>query len=283
MSGKILGNLPVSVVICTLNEAENIEGVVQACRTNYPQEIIVVDGGSQDGTQELALSLGVRVIECGSAGLASQTWLGVQSASCPFVALIHADDRPSTGFLETLLRELDQYGLDAIDGVTHPAEVSTYWQRGWANAIMTLRTEVQETIMVGRPALYRRDCLIQVGLDPEFKYATEDTDLSRCLQVHGKKQGHGTGISFRIHEKGFRQSVGKWVSYGRGYAQFASKYPDRWLPVFFHAFLGVGIVRYMRKLPGSLTLLPFYLLYGFFCGLGFGLGYLRLNRYREVG
>jgi len=56
---------PVSLVIPTFNEAETIAGVVREIPAPYRGDIIVADGGSRDGTQEIAAAAGARVINAG--------------------------------------------------------------------------------------------------------------------------------------------------------------------------------------------------------------------------
>jgi glycosyltransferase involved in cell wall biosynthesis len=48
-----------SVIIPTLNEAETLEDVIQRCRP-FADELLVIDGHSTDGTQDIARRLGVR-------------------------------------------------------------------------------------------------------------------------------------------------------------------------------------------------------------------------------
>ena len=54
----------VSVVIPALNEEEPIAQVVRAClATNLPEEVIVVDNGSNDATAERARAAGANVVD----------------------------------------------------------------------------------------------------------------------------------------------------------------------------------------------------------------------------
>ena len=53
---------PLSVVIIAQNEAERLEACVAACRP-VADELLVIDGGSEDRTVELARALGCRVLE----------------------------------------------------------------------------------------------------------------------------------------------------------------------------------------------------------------------------
>ncbi len=55
----------VSVVIPTFNEAEAIGGVIRELPRAVVAEVIVADGGSTDGTREIAAAAGAVVVEAG--------------------------------------------------------------------------------------------------------------------------------------------------------------------------------------------------------------------------
>ena len=81
----------ISVVMPTLNEEADLQETLQRLRA-LPElhEIIVVDGGSRDGTVELAGRLGCRVL-VGGSGRGSQMRLGAAAATGDVVLLLHAD------------------------------------------------------------------------------------------------------------------------------------------------------------------------------------------------
>jgi glycosyltransferase involved in cell wall biosynthesis len=56
---------PVSVVIPTFNEVDSIGHVLREIPADFAHDLIVADGGSQDGTQAAALAAGARVIDAG--------------------------------------------------------------------------------------------------------------------------------------------------------------------------------------------------------------------------
>ena len=81
-----------SIIIPTLNEAANIEATLrplQALRAR-DTEIIVVDGGSGDGTRELAAPLVDRVMHS-APGRATQMNAGANAASGDTLLFLHAD------------------------------------------------------------------------------------------------------------------------------------------------------------------------------------------------
>ncbi|MCB8882751.1 glycosyltransferase [Acidisoma cellulosilytica] len=56
---------PVTLVIPVFNEAESIGAVVREIPAEYRGDIIVADGGSRDGTQQIAAAAGARVLDAG--------------------------------------------------------------------------------------------------------------------------------------------------------------------------------------------------------------------------
>jgi glycosyltransferase involved in cell wall biosynthesis len=63
----------ISVIIPTLNEAARLPLLLAAiAREKTPHEVIVVDGGSADGSLELALNLGARILRAPRGGRGAQ-------------------------------------------------------------------------------------------------------------------------------------------------------------------------------------------------------------------
>ena len=60
--------LGVAVVIPVLNEGASIAAVISEIPRDVVRELIVVDGGSSDGTAEVAAAAGARVIVPGQHG-----------------------------------------------------------------------------------------------------------------------------------------------------------------------------------------------------------------------
>ncbi|MCX7791867.1 MAG: TIGR04283 family arsenosugar biosynthesis glycosyltransferase [Chloroflexaceae bacterium] len=100
-----MSHLSFSVVIPTLNEAPNIAGCVAAVRDLDPHvEIIVADGGSTDGTADLAAAAGALVVAA-PRGRGSQCNAGAAHASGDVLLFLHADTTlPPDAFV--LLRDI---------------------------------------------------------------------------------------------------------------------------------------------------------------------------------
>ncbi len=81
---------PVSIVIPTFNEAESIGHVLREFPAAYRGDIIVSDGGSTDGTREIALAAGARVIDAGR-GYGRACALGAEAATGEVIVFLDGD------------------------------------------------------------------------------------------------------------------------------------------------------------------------------------------------
>lgn len=95
----------ISVVIPTLNEAEDIVQTIQSVQSVPGVEIVVVDGGSTDETVRRAATCGVRLLSA-APGRAMQMNIGAGEAAGDIILFLHADTRPPQGFENHVRRAL---------------------------------------------------------------------------------------------------------------------------------------------------------------------------------
>jgi glycosyltransferase involved in cell wall biosynthesis len=107
----------VSVIIPTHNEAQAIARVLGDLPSDLITEVIVVDSNSNDGTPEIASSMGARVIREPRRGYGQACLTGLAAANSPdIVAFLDGDysDRPSE--LPILLAPIIQGNADITLG-----------------------------------------------------------------------------------------------------------------------------------------------------------------------
>ena len=100
-----------SVISPTLNEAACIGETIDRVR-GQAHEVIVVDGGSSDGTREVASQCGARVIVA-PCGRGRQQNAGAAAASGNTLLFLHADTRLPPNFSDLIRRALAQPGVSA--------------------------------------------------------------------------------------------------------------------------------------------------------------------------
>ena len=99
----------VSVVIPTRNEASTIATAVRSASAAGAAEIIVVDGGSEDATIEVAQQAGASLIVSCPPGRGIQLSRGATAASGRIVLFLHADNRLGSDLLEPDLRPRERH------------------------------------------------------------------------------------------------------------------------------------------------------------------------------
>ncbi|MDO8890792.1 MAG: glycosyltransferase family 2 protein [Sulfurimicrobium sp.] len=97
---------PFSVVLITLNAAQQLEACLQSVQTS--DEIVVVDSGSNDDTQAIALKYGARFISQEWLGFGPQKQFAVEQARNDWVLCLDADERISENLRHSIIAALSQ-------------------------------------------------------------------------------------------------------------------------------------------------------------------------------
>lgn len=122
MSDKI----PLSVLIVTRNEEENIRACLESVA--WAEEIIIVDSLSEDGTVAICREFTDKVIRRPWKGYVDQKSFALSRAQHAWALLIDADERMSPGLIEEVKKELlDDKGT--WDGFFFPRRV--YYLGRW--------------------------------------------------------------------------------------------------------------------------------------------------------
>jgi rSAM/selenodomain-associated transferase 2 len=80
----------ISIIIPTLNEADNIDRAIASIPISHHVEVIIVDGGSTDRTVEIAQTKAIKVLTV-TGGRAVQMNTGARVATGEILLFLHAD------------------------------------------------------------------------------------------------------------------------------------------------------------------------------------------------
>ncbi|MBI3697699.1 MAG: TIGR04283 family arsenosugar biosynthesis glycosyltransferase [Acidobacteria bacterium] len=175
-------SLPVSIIIATWNEACAIGRTLDAvARVRGLAEVIVVDGGSSDGTADMARRRGITVLMA-HRGRGSQMHTGACAARGEVLWFVHADTHPPADGARQILEALaDRRTVGGsfrvrFDGDSASARFMTrfyplLWKLG---------------LCYGDAAIFvRREAYEQADGFPDFPIF-EDLDLVKRLRCQGR-------------------------------------------------------------------------------------------------
>ena len=260
----------VSVVIPTYNRSRYLRHAVDSVlRQTYPgdMEIIVVDDGSTDDTQEVAKlysteSKAVRYVRlAGNSGPSVARNTGIACAEGELVAFLDSDDEWLPHKLERQIRVLQERDLDAVYSGWNviDAEGKLVGKHSPAVRDDVLASAILKSNVIGTASsvVVRRECLLHVGGFDESLWFGEDWDL--WIRLIKQKYRFGSVndslLLYREHTLGVRLTndleralVGmrrirdKWPEYGVG------EIPSEVLLTLAGLELRVGDFPYGRRL-----------------------------------
>ena len=172
----------ISVIVPTLNEAEHLPQTLLSLKGAENAETIVVDGGSTDGTAEIAERAGCRLL-CSPPGRALQMNAGARAASGSILLFVHADTRLPERFDEGVRRAFDQPRLVAgafrlrIDGPGRPLRLIE-----WG---VNLRSRLLQMPYGDQTLFLKAETFRTIGGFPELPIM-DDFELVRCLRRLGR-------------------------------------------------------------------------------------------------
>ncbi len=221
----------VTVVIVSLNSRDTISECISSVLTqNYPNlEVIVVDGGSTDGTIDVVKATPARLIVELGAGIARSRNIGVKHAKGEIIAMIDSDATAAPGWLRSLVDCLREPEVAAVGGpnLPHPSA------RGLGKLIGMLPMETRlypdiryathEDICT-RNIAYRKKAILEAGGFDEELAAAEDIDLNWRISQRGYKLKYTPkAIVYHRPRHTLKALMAQIHRNGRGLAQLIKK------------------------------------------------------------
>ena len=259
----------VTALIVTRNEEDYIEkAIISLINQTYPKdkyEIIVVDGGSTDGTLDIVNKIiqeystndfRIRIIDNPKRILASGWNLGIQAAKGEYVTRIDAHAEAAPDYIERCVKtilevdaicvggKLDSLPLEG-DNLLVSKVLSSSFGVGNSSFRVSDNACFADTAVYG---LYRKNVFDEVGFFDERLVRNQDIDLHSRIRRAGYKFYFNPEIKSVYHT---RSSVKKMVkqAYGNGkwnmvlVKKGASALSIRHLvPFFFVTFLALSII-----------------------------------------
>jgi cellulose synthase/poly-beta-1,6-N-acetylglucosamine synthase-like glycosyltransferase len=241
-----------SLVVPTLNEAPGIGALLEAVHAQtYPiSEIVIADGGSNDGTRELvAADSRVILVDNPRRHAAAGRNVALKFCTAEWVLFTDGDCRPAQDWAARLMAARSDPDVVGVGGrvIVHPV---TVFEKVCAQMLLgaILRHDAGSRQVVAKSldgalitanCAYRRDILERVGgFDERFSNFGEDIDLMfRVLDTRAGTLRH-TADALVIGDMPATLSatVGKWRQYGMA-SSYLNKYHYR------RASIDIGLYR----------------------------------------
>ncbi|HET6616458.1 MAG TPA: TIGR04283 family arsenosugar biosynthesis glycosyltransferase [Gemmatimonadota bacterium] len=217
-----------SVVVPAWNEAERLPRLLDAlerCRP-APHEVIVVDGGSLDGTRELAD--GRAAVIDAPRGRSSQLNAGARHAAGDALWFVHADSVPGPAAVAEIGRALDCGAPGGCFRIAFPPEErAVHPLVPWIERGINLRTRVTRRGTGDQGIFVRRDVFVAAGGFPAWPLF-EDVALAAAIGGAGRSavcRGPLLTSARRWLRHGVARTMGVMWTLRLGYA--AGVAPDR--------------------------------------------------------
>jgi rSAM/selenodomain-associated transferase 2 len=181
MGGAESGAMRISVIIPVLNEEKRIAATLAELQCLKPDELIVVDGGSRDGTGEVCQGFDVELYAA-ATGRARQMNFGAQRASGDVLVFLHADTRlPPSAFDDIRAALQDQKVLGGrfdlqLDDARPMFKLIAF--------MISLRSRLSKVGTGDQAIFVRREIFAELGGYPDIPLM-EDVAFSRALKRRG--------------------------------------------------------------------------------------------------
>lgn len=264
--------MKLSVVVCVRNEEVRLHDCLKSVYDNNPDEVILVDGDSTDGTLDIARKFpGIKIIESKGSTLTRDRQKGIDAAKSQFVAMIDADHRLRANDLESLMKDMDDFQFDIVQ-----SGLTSYASNGFWDVAEESSWELTQNIpgrrdMVGTaPAIYNKRVFDFARFDDYITSTIDDTDFSyRLSKFPELRFGVGRTKIRQYHFSDFKTYVRKFQWYGKGDGEFCRKHPERMLSMFFHLLIRYPFLHSLKALSaGKFNAVPFFILQGFMRFIG---------------
>ena len=176
----------ISVIIPLYNKASEVERTLRSvlAQSTLPQEIIIVDDGSTDGSLEVVRGVEsslLKIISQENAGVSAARNRAIGEARGEWVALLDADDRWHEDYLSEQMRMIERYpdcGAYAtafvVDDGVREVVADTPKSEGEVNFF---EESMHRYVMIPSATLLRRELVLELGGFPVGMRMGEDQYL----------------------------------------------------------------------------------------------------------
>ena len=263
----------ISLIVTVLNEGESIHRLMRslACQTFKPDEVVIVDGGSQDDTvaaiRSYADQLPLRVLVEPGCNISAGRNRAIIAAQGDIIAVTDAGVELHPGWLEQITRPLlENPSLNVVSGFFDAAP-QTVFEAAMGAAVLPLVDEVNPHTFLpsSRSIAFRKSAWEKAGGYPEWLDYCEDLILDFRLRAVAGNFGFAPDARVNFRPRGSLKAYFKqYYRYARGDGKadlWRKRHVIRYMtylvaaPLLVLASLKIHKLVWLLFLPGGLVYL----------------------------
>jgi glycosyltransferase involved in cell wall biosynthesis len=226
----------ISVIVCSFNGSRTIRDTMRGIEAlDYPEyEVICVNDGSKDSTEEIAREFGVHLITTGNQGLSTARNIGWQAAAGEIVAFIDDDAYPDPQWLRYIAYTFLATSYAGVGGPNISPQdsgpVATCIAHAPGGPIHVLLSDQEAEHIAGCNMAFRKNALLAIGgFDPCFRVAGDDVDICWMLHRHGFKIGFNpAAVVWHRRRPSIKAYWKQQKGYGKAEALLERKWPEKY-------------------------------------------------------
>jgi glycosyltransferase involved in cell wall biosynthesis len=229
----------VTVVVCTLNNEENIGRMLNSI-VHQVSQIIVADGGSQDKTVEIAEKYNVD-ISITKPGFSIQLKEAFKLIKHKYLFLCESDHVYPNNFSKDFIDEFERNDYFVIQATLLCKNKNNFYEKGIDLFYQIHQLDKGLRDAVGGPSIaYAKEYLENISIDNINGYSV-DTKRSEHWKQKKLKQALGHTIAYHSDVLDAKTFFKKYFNYGKGDYDFYESHKAQWttkrkLKSIFHVF-----------------------------------------------
>ncbi|MEP6774712.1 MAG: glycosyltransferase [Chloroflexota bacterium] len=258
----------ISLIMTVRNEAASLPGLLDSILlgTLLPDEIVIVDGGSTDGTQQVAQSysnrLPVRLIERPGANISEGRNAAIAAATHDLIAVTDAGVRLDPRWLALLTAPLlsPSSNVDLVSG-WFAADPQTPFERAMGATVLPAPEDIDPSTFLpsSRSVAFRKTAWREVGGYPEWLDYSEDLVFDIALRDAGKQFAFAPGAVAHFRPRpNLHSFYRQYYRYARGDGKanlWLKRHAARYATYTLGPAIAVWSVLHRSSLPGKAGLL----------------------------